>query len=83
MWAELLIIFIKHDITMCMIHCICGFTMDTHVICGEEMASKGQVAMHEASTYYADRNKFMTYTVLLISVSWMMLLDKHSLLVLV
>ena len=33
---------------------MCGFTMDTHVIYRKEMMFKGQVAISEASFYYAD-----------------------------
>ena len=33
---------------------VCGTSADTHMICGEEMMPKGQVAIGEASAYYAD-----------------------------
>ena len=56
---------------------MCDFTLNTHIICSKEMKPKGQVAPREASTYYAD------LALLLISVLWMMLLDKRSLFMLV
>ena len=61
---------------------MCSFTMDTHVICGDcpnEMTPKGQVALCEASAYYM----YAGLALPSISVSWMMILDKDSLLMLV
>ena len=51
---------------------ICGFAMNTHVICGKEIRPKGQVAIHEASTYYTHLG------LLWMSASWMMLMDESS-----
>ena len=35
-------------------HCIdlCGFTIDTYLICAKEMRPKGHVAIHQASAWY-------------------------------
>ena len=66
-WTVLLMIFTNHDIAKCMMY----------KFYGKEMRPKAQVATRVANTYYTD------FALLSISVSWLMLLDKHSLFVLV
>ena len=53
-WVMLLTIFINymHDIETCMICVVLLWILN--VICGKEMMSKGHVAIHETSAYYAD-----------------------------
>ena len=45
--------------------------MNTHMRCGKEMRPKGQVSIHEGRTYFSD------LMFLLISMSWMILMDKY------